>query len=248
MWTLNYMGQLAETARRRGPLLKEAGEQGDRIFRSQIMTGNNVLVPLSQGDDPERVRAELIEAVHPFRGQGYHMPHLLRMLGLCEIELFRGEGYAARSLVETDLPHLRSSLLMGVQFLRIEVLGYRARCALAAAATAERTRARYLAEARRTAGALERIGSPWSLAYATPIRAELALIDGRAEPAIAQMKLAVSRYDELDMSLRAAAASYRLGEMTGGTDGRAITAASVSRMRSLGVSRPAAIAWTFMPH
>ena len=248
MWTLNHLGRIAEAARRRGPLLKEASERGDRLFRSQIMTGNNVLVPLSQGEDPERVRAELVEAVQPFRGQGYHMPHLLRTFGLCEIELFRGEGYAAWTLLERDLPHIRSSLLMEVQFLKIEVLGQQTRCALAAAAGGQQERARHLAAARRGARALERIGSPWSLAYATPIRAELALIDGRRDVAIAQLKAAASRYDALEMSLRSAAASYRLGQVAGGSDGRAITAASVSRMRSLGVATPDVVAWTFMPH
>jgi serine/threonine protein kinase len=248
MWTLNHLGRIGEAARRRGPLLKEASERGDRLFRSQIMTGNNVLVPLSQGEDPERVRAELVDAVQPFRGQGYHMPHLLRTFGLCEIELFRGEGYAAWTLLEGDRAHIRSSLLMEVQFLKIEVLGQQTRCALAAAAGGLQDRVRHLTTARRGARALERIGSPWSLAYATPIHAELALIDGRRDDAIAQLTSAVARYDALDMSLRAAAASYRLGEVIGGGDGRAMTAASVSRMRSLGVTTPAVVAWTFMPH
>jgi hypothetical protein len=247
MWTLNHLGRMAEAARRRGPLLKEASERGDRIFRSQIMTGNNVLVPLSQGDDPERVRAELVDAVQPFRGQGYHMPHLLRMFGLVEIELFRQDGLTARAMVDADLRHIRSSLLMQVQFLRIEVLGHRARCALAAAAAA-RERGHYLAEARRCARALARIGSPWSIAYATPIQAELALIDGRTEQSIDLLKAAIARYNGLDMALRAAAAAHRLGEVLGGAEGRAIGAASTSRMHMLGVKNPAAMARVFMPH
>jgi tetratricopeptide (TPR) repeat protein len=247
LWTLNHMGRMAEVARRRGPLLKEASERGDRILRNHITTGNNVLAPLSQGEDPERVRAELVEAVKPFSGQGYHMPHLLRMFGLVEIELFRQDGLAAHAMIDGDLRHIRSSLLMEVQFLRIEVLGQRARCGLAAAAADPRARRGHLETVRRCVRALERIGSPWPVAYATPLHAELTLIDGNTEASVALLKTAVARYDALDMSLRAAAVAYRLGEVVGGNEGLAIRAASTSRMRMLGVTNPAAIARGFMP-
>ena len=75
----------------------------------------------------------------------------------------------------------------------------------------------------------------------------MTLLEGNTEASVALLKTAVARYDALDMSLRAAAAAYRLGEVVGGNEGRAIRAASTSRMRMLGVTDPAAIARGFMP-
>ena len=245
MWTLGQLGRLGEAAARRPLLLKEAAERGDRILRSQLLTGNNVLTPLSQREDPVQIREELMAAVQPFRGEGYHMPHLLRMFGLCEIEMYRGRGDEALAMLHEDLAPLRGSLLLEVQFIHIEVLGYRWRCALAAAAGA-RDPGSLLAEARRAARRLERIATPWARAYAADARAQLAIADDDPR-AVDLLTGAAAHYDRLDMQLRAATARYRLGDVISGLNGRALQAASVSQMQSLGILDPEGMVRLFMP-
>ena len=245
MWTLGQLGRLGEAAVRRPLLLKEAAERGDRILRSQLMTGNNVLAPLSQRENPVQIREELMTAVQPFRGEGYHMPHVLRMLGLCEIEIYRGRGDKALAMLHEDWAPLRASLLLEVQFIHIEVLGHRWRCALAAAAGA-RAPAALLAEARRAARRLERIATPWAGAYAADARAQLAIAENDPR-AIELVSSAAAHYDRLDMQLRAATARYRLGAIIGGIDGRALQAASVSQMQSLGILDHEGMVRLFMP-
>lgn len=246
IWNLCYLGRLGEAATRVRPLLKEASERGDRLLMSQLLTGITVLVPLSQNDDPEQVRQELLSGVKPWQGQSYNMPHLLLMFGLCQIDLYLGRGAEARARIEGDRSNIRSSLLMQVQFLRIETLGLRARCALAAAATARDPRP-LLAEARRAARSLERIGTAWALAYSTPVRAQLAMAVGAYESAAVLFTTASERFSGLDMRLHAAAAEYRQASLVGGPTGLARQAASLSEMRTLGVKDPEAMARVLVP-
>ena len=107
------------------------------------------------------------------------MPHFMLMSSHCFLDLYLGRGADGLARIERDLAHIRSSLLLQVQFLKIEFLGLRARCALAAATTAADPRP-LIAKARRDARALERIGTAWARAYATQVRAQLAIARGRS--------------------------------------------------------------------
>jgi eukaryotic-like serine/threonine-protein kinase len=63
IWNLCYLGELGEAAARVQPLLNEASERGDRLLVNQLLTGITVLIPLSQGVDPEQVRRDLVAGV-----------------------------------------------------------------------------------------------------------------------------------------------------------------------------------------
>jgi hypothetical protein len=246
IWNLCYLGRMAEAAARVAPLLKEASDRGDRLLRSQLLSGISVLIPLAQNTEPEAVREELLSAVQPFRGEGYHMPHLLQLLGLCEIDLYLGNGSDAHDRIESEYPRVAASLLLEVEFIRIEVLGLRARCAIAAAKCAAHP-APLLAAARRYARMLERVGSAWARAYAEPVYAQLALAEHAESAALRRLRSSVDQFERLDMSLRAAAAAYRMSGVMGGTTGAAARHAAITRMRELGVHDTEAVARVFMP-
>jgi tetratricopeptide (TPR) repeat protein len=245
-WSLSYLGSLGEAATYLRPLLKEAGERGDRLLTSQLLTGMNVLIPLSQNEDPEQVRNELVTKVRPWQGESYNMPHLLLMMGLCQIDLYSGRGGEAFVRVARDLPQIRSSLLPRVELLRIDILGFRARCALAAAATA-RDPEPLLSEARRAGRALERIRAPLARAYATTIRAQLAVASGAYEAAVPFLKSATEQFSGLDMRMHAAAAGYRLSVLMGGDAGLTKRTASLSTMHTLGIKDPDAMTRVWIP-
>lgn len=245
-WNLSYLGQLGEASAYLRPALKEAGERGDRLLISQLLTGMNVLIPLSQNEDPEQVRRELVTRVQPWQGGSYNMAHLLLMMGLCHIDLYLGRGLDAHARITRDLPQIRSSLLQRVQLLRIDIHAFRARCALAAAATSTDPEP-LLADVRRAARALERIDAPLASAYATMIRAELAVASGAYDSAATMLQFAAGQFQALDMRMHAAAAGYRQSGLIGGAAGLARRAASISAMHSLGIKDPAAMTGLWIP-
>jgi hypothetical protein len=246
VWTQCYLGHLGEAAMRVRPLLEEARERGDRLLVSQLLTGITVLVPLSQDEHPEDVRARLVSGVQPWQGKAYNMPHLLLMLGLCQIDLHQGRGPEAWDRFDRDWPHLRGSMMLKVEFLRIETLNLGARCALAALNKA-RERPRLLAHARRAARSLERIGARWAQAYAAPIRAQLAMAAGDTDTAVARLTSAARQFDALDMRLHAAVANYCLADLMRGSAQVTRRAAAESDMLTLGIRNAAAMARILLP-
>src|SRR6185503_2450849 len=147
---------------------------------------------------------------------------------------------------EQERASVRSSLLLQVQFLKIEFLGMRARCALAAATTASHPRP-LLSAARRDARALERIGTHWARAFATQLRAQLAIAEGAREPARTLFATAVEDFERLDMRLHALAAAYQSADLVGGAAGDTQRAATSAAMRTLGVADPEPMARAFIP-
>jgi len=205
-----------------------------------------VLVPLSQGGDPEQVRRELVSGVRPWQGESYNIPHLLLLFGQCQIDLYLGHGLDAWARVAHDAPKVKSSLLMQVQFLVIEYFGLRARCALSAASVAPDPRP-FLSAARQAARRLERIDTAWARAYATPVRAQLAIAAGAHESAAALCTTATEQFDALDMRMHAAVARYRLSGLVGGALAVTTKAASRSEMQRLGIKDPEAMARVLIP-
>jgi len=246
IWNLCYLGQLGEAATLVRPLLKEAGERGDRLLTSQLLTGITVLVPLSQGGDPEQVRRDLVSGVRPWQGESYNIPQLLLLFGHCQIDLYLNRGLDAWARVACDSAKVRSSLLMQVQFLVIEYFGLRARCALSAASVAPDPQP-FLSQARKAVRRLERTDTAWARAYATPVRAQLAIAAGAHESAAALYTKAAEQFDALDMRLHAAVARYRLSGLIGGALSVTTKAASRSEMQRLGITDPDAMARVLSP-
>jgi hypothetical protein len=245
-WNLSYLGLLGEASAYLRPALKEAGERGDRLLISQLLSGMNVLIPLSQSEDPEQVRDDLVRKVRPWQGESYNMPHMLLTMALCHIDMFVGRGVDAYARIMRDLPHIKGSLLPRVQLLNTDIQGFRARCALAAApATSDPDR--LLAAARHAAAALDRIGAPMATAYATTTRAQLAIAAGAYDSAITMLTAAIGQFHALDMRMHAAACGYRLSGLIDGPVGVAKRAASISTMHTLGIKDPAAMTRVWLP-
>jgi tetratricopeptide (TPR) repeat protein len=245
-WNLSYLGRFGEAAAYIRPLLKEAGERADRHLISQLLTGMNVLIPLSQNQEPEQVRHELVTRVRPWQGGIYNLPHLLVTYSQCLLDLYLGRDADAYARIALELPHIKSSMLPRVQLLRIELHGHRARCAVAVAGTAADPKP-LLAEARRAVRALERIGAPMARAYATEIRSQVALATGAHESAAALLKSAAKEFQGLEMRMHAAAAEYRLSDLMTGPAALDTRSAGISAMRSLGIKDPEKMTRVWFP-
>jgi serine/threonine protein kinase len=245
LWSLFFMGEVAEIARRLPALLKEARERGDLYAATNLGTFVGHLTWLA-ADDPEGARRDLGEVMGHWSRQGFHVQHLTGLMGRLQIDLYRGAGEAAREHVLGQWPLLRRSLFLRVQVVRIFMRHLRARAALAAAARAARPGPLWraaLGDARR----IERERMAWAGPLAWLIRAGVAAGRGDRPGALALLRDAEAGLRAADMGLFAAAACYRRGVLLGGDAGRALAVQAVGWMEGQGIRNPARMAALYAP-
>ena len=88
---------------------------------------------------------------------------------------------------------------------------------------------------------------PWIDPLARIIRAAIAVLRGDTPTAIQLLEDSVERFDQVDMSLHAAVARRRLGELLGGDAGRALVAQADSWMASQGIVNSSRMTALFAP-
>ena len=148
-----------------------------------------------------------------------------------------GRGDRLCRLCETR-PALEASLLLRIQLVRIDVLHFSGRCAVAAAAVADNPRA-LLRAAEGYARRLDRQRAAWASAMALLIRAGAAAVRGDAAGAVARLTAAVAAYDAVDMGLYAASAPPT-GRALGRRGGPRLIAQADAWMTGQGISNPGA--------
>jgi hypothetical protein len=236
LWSLFFLGEVAEITRRLPALLQEARERGDLYAATNLGTFVGHLTWLA-ADDPEGAERDLGEVMERWSRQGFHVQHLTGLMGQLQIDLYRGAGTAAWERITAAWPALAGSLFLRVQVVRIFMWNLRARSALAAAATAarpERLRRAALRDARR----IERERMAWARPLAQLLRAGVAVGRGDREGALTLLGAAEAGFRAADMSLFAAAAGHRYGQLLGGDGGRARVDEAVHRMKALGIRNP----------
>ncbi|MFO0891734.1 MAG: protein kinase [Isosphaeraceae bacterium] len=240
MWSLTYLGELAELSKRWPARLKEARERGDRYLETYMNTYVMAHVRLA-ADEPDRAQADLVEAAKVWSPHGYHVQHSTVQLAQVQIDLYNGDGASAFRRVCADWRRHKKALLLRVQKIRIDQIQARARAALA---IAERTgNPRLLRKFAATdADRLDREGLPWSRAYAGLVRAAIAVRRGERGDAEALLRRAIEDFDAADMKLYANVAQRRLGELVGGVEGDELLTASAAFMAEQGVVDPTRMA------
>jgi tetratricopeptide (TPR) repeat protein len=235
LWSLTYMGEVAELTRRRQVLLQQARVRGDR-FAVTILT---IMETARLGaDDPEGARQELHQVMSEWSQQGFHVQHHAAILARVYIGLYSGDGAATYAYVSEQWPAYKGSLLSRVQHIRIDFLQSRARSALAASIIADNPKP-FLRAAGRDAKRLEREKVGWSAALARLVRAGIAGARGDTIRAVRLLREAATQFDEVDMLLFAAAARRRTGELLGGEEGRGLIEGADAWMAGQGIVNPA---------
>ena len=223
LWGLSHQGAVAELSRRWPILLDLARARGDLYAVMNLSSYIMSIVRLA-ADDPATAGRDLRQTMAQWSREGYHVQHNDALWAAVQIELYRGDGASAWTLIDRSWPALGRSLLLRVQFIRTSMYFLRARAALAAAVAVRRSRpteARsLLAVAGRAARRLERERMPCPTAYARLIRGAIAAISGDSSRAVSLLNEAVACFEAVDMHLCAAAARRRLGELLGGTRGQ----------------------------
>jgi serine/threonine protein kinase len=245
LWSLLYLGSIAELGRRLPILRREADERGDLYFLMNLSTYLMSFV-MAGIDEPTAGREALSEVARRWSQRGFHIQHHNVLLGTVLLDLYEGNGHSARNYIAERWSAYRKSLLLQVQQVRVDVDQLWARSALAIA-TKSTDQNRFFHEAERRARRLERERVPWAMAHAQCIRAGIAAGRGDRTKAHALVTAAARGYEAADMRLYAAAARRRSGELLGGDEGRARIAAADRWMTDQGVRRPTRITAMYAP-
>jgi serine/threonine protein kinase len=236
LWSLNFLGKITELRQRWSNLIKDARERGN-IYMSGTLGALLMAVVRLADDDLEGGQAELAEVARLWSHQGYHIQHHNRTLARCLFSLYRSENTETWDLLESLRSTYARSLLLRVQTIRIELERFRARGAIAASCVVHDS-GRLLREAEKAALSLDRERVPVATAHALSIRAQIAATAGAVAQARVLFERAIRAFEELGMSLFAAAARRRLGRLVGGDEGNTLVTGADEWMKSQGIRNP----------
>jgi hypothetical protein len=245
LWSLFYLGRLAELSTRCRDIFQEARDRGDRYMVATPGPFVGTVVRLAE-DDVEGARCFARQALGQWSHQGFHIQHLNFYYGSLYIESYAGDAAAAwRRITETE-PLLQASLLLRIQQVQADVLQHTGRCAVAmAAASAEREPLLRMAE--KSARRLERQQLPWTSALAQLIKAGMSSVRGDAGAAVRLLADANERFLSSDMGLFAASARRQLGQLRGGDEGRQLIEQADAWMRDQSIVNPPRMADCLAP-
>jgi ATP/maltotriose-dependent transcriptional regulator MalT len=240
-WSLWFLGDLEELARRLPAHLHEAEERGDRYFATNLRSAFTNSAWLVQGNVAEARRlAE--ESIGAWSREGFHLQHFYDMVARTHVDLYLGDGERAYQALEERWGALDRSLTLRIQLVRVFMEHLRAHAAIAAVAASPSRARRLLPIARNAARRIEGESMPWADPLAAAIRAALARQEGDVRDAERHLGAAIGGFDAAGMSLFAAAARRHRGRLLGGDAGRDAVISADSWMRARGVAEPARIA------
>ena len=240
-----FLGEIAMLAQRVPVLLAYADERGDRYATTSLRQGYLNLAWLARGD-AETALQEVRKGSATWSSDGFHVQHFAAILAEAHVYLYDAVGPRAHDLVQNAWPALERSMLMRVQYVRVEAYYLRARCALGAA-----LRTTYalelVARAETDAQRIAREKLPWADPTANMIWAVAASARGETSRAIAQFGQAEDGFVAADMPLHANVARRRLGRLIGGAAGAKMVEQTEDWLRNQGIRHPDRFAEIFAP-
>ena len=241
--SLLHMGQLAEISRRVPALLSAALEQGNLFGAMDLRTRLNLI--WLAAEDPNRARAEVIEALKSWPHEGFHLQHYVSLHALTQIELYTGDYEVACKHVEGQWSALEDSLLLRIPAVRVEAMQLRARTALSTSRNGGEQHKLRLAE--KMARKIEKVKMSWSQPFATMVYATIAHQQNNPGKATTLLGEAISGFERAEMGLHAAAARRRLGEKLRDERGQQLVAQADEWMLGQKIKNPEAMAHMLAP-
>ncbi len=247
LWSLFYLGEMAQLQRAVPTAIREAEERGDLYAATNLRIGELNFVHLAS-DDVEGARAAAATAMAMWSQQGFHHQHWDNLLAEATIDLYADDPATAWARVQRTWKPLRKSLLLMIQLTRIEATHLRGRVALALACRrVGDERQRLLKEAQAMARRLQREKMAWSTPLAALLDSGIRLARGDEPGARAALVEAARGFDAADMALWAACARYKLAPLLGDKGGRALAAAAADYFAAQSIAQPARVVATLAP-
>jgi serine/threonine protein kinase/tetratricopeptide (TPR) repeat protein len=240
---LMHMGELAEVSRQVPALLSAALEQGNLFAAIDLRTRLNVI--WLAADQPDKARAEVLEALKSWPHEGFHLQHYSSLHALVQIEIYTGDIEVAHKHVEGQWQALENSQLFRTPGVGLEAMQLRGRATLAISAARRDEGKLRLVE--KMARRMEKVNMSWSKPYATLLRAAVAQQRTDDEKATRLLSEAVQLFERAEMRLYAAAARRRLGEKLGGERGQQLIMEADAWMTGQKIKKPEALVRLLAP-
>ncbi len=237
VWSLFYMGELAELSKRVPVLVREAENRGDRYAVTSLQSGLANVSVLAAGD-PRAARERVREAVSRWSQSSFHFQHYWAVLSEGMIDLYLGEPKSALERIRDAWPKLSKSMLLRIQNVRVEATFLRARSAVASGEPGEA-----LADAQRLEA--EQVG--WARGFGVVTRGLVAVGQGERSRAAQLLQAAIGLFEASDMRLFAAATRIRLAEVAPPGLAEASLKAGEAWMLAQGIKDPHAFAQMLVP-
>ncbi len=236
LWAMCYQGELKQIAGILPDVVDRARARGDRYALGTLLLGPLHMVGLA-ADEPERVRAECERELPSWSAPTAHFQKLCALFVLAQVDLYEGRPEAASERIDAEWGTLRQAMLLRAQFYRIDLLGLRARIAVARAARDDRERRRWLARASSDVAALSR--EPLGFARGTSflIEGSLHLCGGSKEDAISALERAEAACAAEKMKLHEALARFARAEVEGDPERRDAASAVLAELGVRNVDR-----------
>jgi eukaryotic-like serine/threonine-protein kinase len=245
LWSLYYLGEVGELARRVPRTLREAEDRGDRYTVANLSTGLCQLTWLVR-DDLAGAAAASERAMQSWSHRTYHLQHYWHFIGRLQAALYGGDGEEAWRIYQEGWPGYRRSLFRRIEMVANEADWFAGRVHLAAGAPAgdpeERLRA-----AERLAAGMQRRGPSYAVATAQLIRAGVAARRGQPEAALELLGQAETGFAAASMGMHLRAARWRRGQLLGGAEGAALIAGVGAELEAQSVANPERMANLFAP-
>ncbi|MDX2008936.1 MAG: protein kinase [Myxococcaceae bacterium] len=232
IWSLFYLGEVAELSRRITGFVRDAEGRGDRYALTSLTVGLANVSKLAAGT-PAAARAAVEAAMVGWPTTSFHFQHYWAVLSEGLIGLYEGRPAPALERLLGVWPEMERAMLLRIQNVRVEAWSLRGRLAIAAGKSDE---------ARRAVKALrrERVGWAWAQAVAL----EALLEPARRAELLAR---AIAGFDQHGLKLFAASARLRLGEASNDDLGRANVRAALAWFETQDVVDPQAFARMLVP-
>ncbi len=234
------LGRLHELAELIKANVRTALDRGD-LFAATSSRLQLWYAPIA-ADDVSQASAEIRETIGRWSQRGFHLMHFWALYGETQYALYAGDGAAAWERLTQAWPELASSTLLRIQFLRILITLQRGTAAVAAAHARQGDPQRLLQAAEKDASRLAKERAGWAEAAASLLRASILGARGRPEEALRHLDEAMRGFDAAEMTLYAACARRRKGQLLGGDEGQRLMEAADAVMREQGIQSPAR--WT----
>jgi hypothetical protein len=239
-----YLGEMKTMATRYPRLIEDAQARGD-LYAWTIIRLHSHLVSLCN-DQPAEGREVVRDSIRRWSQAGSQVHNMLQTWAESDIAIYERRGLLAWTGVRERWAAMKAALLLYVQFNKVIMLDVRGRAALAAIDEGDSS-GDLLREAQRAAKLIDRERTDWGSAMAELLRAGIDVRRGKKDAALRRLESAEQRLGAVDMNLYRAAAQRRRGELTGGSEGEALIAASEAWMRAEGIHDPERLAYVFAP-
>jgi hypothetical protein len=230
-----HMGRIRELRPRLTRALDEADGRGDLYTATELRTALHPIVCLM--DDREATaRDVLARSQVGLAAREITMQHWQHLQSSALVELYAGAPARAVELIAQRLPAIRRAFLLRIYVVRAFTAYVRMTAWLGALADGAPEPARLRASIRR---ARTDLGADLVSRSAPPlIDAGLAVLRGDLDAAVIHYRAAAAGFEAGDMMMTAWVARWRLGELLGGDDGRALIDQAAAALRAEGIVRP----------